>query len=314
MRVVFMGTPDFAVQSLNALITAGHEVAAVITQPDRPKGRGKQLAFPAVKTRALELGLPVHQPDSVKEAAFLDLLVSYRPEVIVVVAYGRILPQAVLELPPYGCINVHGSLLPAYRGAAPIQRAVLEGCRESGVTIMQMDSGMDTGDMLLQGRIPITEDDTAGTMFEKLAVLGGNLLVQVLAQLPTGNIRPQKQEEGKATYAARILKEDEVIDWKQPAASIHCQIRGLAPTPGAYTLWNGQRLKLWKSRVVQRDSGCLPGTVVEIGKDGSILVQTGAGCLALLELQPAGKKTMAAKAFCNGTGIAKGFRFGETNG
>ena len=313
MRVVFMGTPDFAVQSLNALVTAGHEVAAVITQPDRPKGRGKQLAFPAVKTRALELGLPVHQPDCVKDGAFLELLAGYEPEVIVVVAYGRILPQAVLELPPYGCINVHGSLLPAYRGAAPIQRAVLDGCRESGVTIMQMELGMDTGDMLLQGSMPITEDDTSGTMFEKLAVLGGELLVQVLEQLPAGGIRPQKQEESKATYAARILKEDEMIDWTQPAERLHCQIRGLAPAPGAYTLWNGQRLKLWKSRVVQRDGGHQPGTVVEIGKDG-ILVQTGAGCLELLELQPAGKKAMAAKAFCNGTGLAKGVRFGEQDG
>lgn len=313
MRVVFMGTPDFAVQSLNALVTAGHEVAAVITQPDRPKGRGKQLAFPAVKTRALELDLPVHQPDNVKDAAFLELLAGYQPEVIVVVAYGRILPQAVLELPLYGCINVHGSLLPAYRGAAPIQRAVLDGCRESGVTIMQMDLGMDTGDMLLQGSITITEDDTTGTMFEKLAVLGGDLLVQVLAQLPAGNIKPQKQEESRATYAARILKEDEVMDWSQPAERLHCQIRGLAPAPGAYTLWNGQRLKLWKSRVVQRDSSSLPGTVVELGKEG-ILVQTGSGCLELLELQPAGKKAMTAKAFCNGTGIAVGSRFGESNG
>lgn len=313
MRVVFMGTPDFAVQSLNALVKAGHEVAAVITQPDRPKGRGNKLAFPEVKTRALELGLPVYQPVSVKDVGFLELLAHYSPEVIVVVAYGRILPQAVLELPPYGCINVHGSLLPAYRGAAPIQRAVLDGCAESGVTIMQMDAGMDTGDMLLQGRLPITEEDTSGTMFEKLAVLGGKLLVQALAQLAAGTAQPQRQEEARATYAARILKEDEIIDWRRPATAIHCQIRGLAPAPGAYTLWNGQRLKLWKSRVVRQESGQLPGTVVALGKD-SLLVQTGAGCLELLELQPAGKKAMSAKAFCNGAGVAAGVRFGESDG
>lgn len=310
MRVVFMGTPDFAVRSLEALAAAGHEVAAVITQPDRPKGRGNKLAFPAVKTCALQLGLPVYQPTSVKDAAFLELLAGYAPEVIVVVAYGRILPQAVLELPQYGCINVHGSLLPAYRGAAPIQRAVLDGCRETGVTIMQMDQGMDTGDILLQGSLPITEEDTTGSMFEKLAVLGGELLVQALAQLQAGTLQPQKQVEEQATYAARILKEDEVIDWAQSAEQLQCQIRGLAPAPGAYTLWNGQRLKLWRSRVVQRESGSAPGTVIEVGKE-AILVQTGSGCLELLELQPAGKKAMTARAFCNGTGLTVGVQFGE---
>ncbi len=313
MRIVFMGTPDFAVESLNALVNAGQDVAAVITQPDRPKGRGNKLAFPEVKSRALELNLPVHQPASVKEEAFLELLQSYQPDVIVVVAYGRILPQAVLELPQYGCINVHGSLLPAYRGAAPIQRAVLAGCKESGVTIMQMDSGMDTGDMLLQGSLPITEEDNTGTMFEKLAVLGGKLLVEALEGMQQGTIQPQKQNEAEATYAARILKEDEVIDWSKPAETIFCQIRGLAPAPGAYTLWNDQRLKIWKSRISKKETGKAPGTVAEIGKD-YLLVQTGQGCLEVLELQPAGKKAMPAKAFCNGTGIEAGIQFGELHG
>lgn len=313
MRIVFMGTPDFAVESLNALVAAGHEVAAVITQPDRPKGRGNKLAFPEVKTRAIELQLPVHQPASVKDEAFLELLKGYSPDVIVVVAYGRILPQAVLELPRYGCINVHGSLLPAYRGAAPIQRAVLDGCKESGITIMQMDLGMDTGDMLMQGVLPITEDDTTGTMFEKLAVLGGTLLVETLEGLQQGKIQPQKQKEEQATYAARILKEDEVIDWGKSAKTIFCQIRGLAPAPGAYTMWNGQRLKIWKSRVRTEESGKAPGTVVEIGKS-HLLIQTGQGCLEVLELQPAGKKAMSANAFCNGTGINVGAQFGELHG
>lgn len=313
MRIVFMGTPDFAVQSLNALVEAGHDVAAVITQPDRPKGRGNKLAFPEVKTRALELNLPVHQPASVKDEAFLELLQGYQPDVIVVVAYGRILPQAVLELPEYGCINVHGSLLPAYRGAAPIQRAVLDGCKESGVTIMQMDTGMDTGDMLLQGSLPITDEDNTGTMFDKLAVLGGRLLVETLEGLQQGTIQPQKQNEAEATHAARILKEDEVIDWNRPAQTIFCQIRGLAPAPGAYTLWNDQRLKIWKSRVNSKETGKAPGTVVEIGKD-YLMVQTGEGCLEILELQPAGKKAMPAKAFCNGTGVETGVQFGEIHG
>ena len=313
MRIVFMGTPDFAVESLNALVKAGHEVAAVITQPDRPKGRGNKVAFPEVKTRALELNLPVHQPASVKDDAFLELLKGYAPDVIVVVAFGRILPQSVLELPPYGCINVHGSLLPKYRGAAPIQRAVLDGCKESGVTIMQMDIGMDTGDMLLQGSLPITDEDNTGTMFEKLAVLGGELLIQTLDGLKQGTIQPVKQNEAEATHAARILKEDEVIDWKKPADELFCQVRGLAPAPGAYTVWNGQRLKIWKSRVSEKETGKTPGTLVEIGKD-YLLVQTGKGCLEVLELQPAGKKAMPAKAFCNGTGVETGLQFGEIDG
>ena len=310
MRVVFMGTPDFAVASLNALVDAGHEVAAVITQPDRPKGRGNKMTFPEVKERALELGLPVHQPDSVKDEAFLELLKEYQPEVIVVVAFGRILPQTVLDLPKYGCVNVHGSLLPQYRGAAPIQRAVLDGLKETGVTTMRMDIGMDTGDMLLQAALPITDDDTTGTMFDKLAELGGRLLIDTLKGLEAGTIVPQKQDDSKATHAARILKEDEVIHWDDSAEKIFCQIRGLSPAPGAYTLWEGQRLKLWKSRINSRETGKQPGSVVEIGKD-YLLVQTGKGCLEILELQPAGKKAMPAKAFANGAGVDTRIVFGE---
>ena len=310
MRVVFMGTPDFAVQSLNALVDAGHEVTAVITQPDRPKGRGNKMAFPEVKTRALELGLPVHQPDSVKDEAFLELLKSYNPEVIVVVAFGRILPQAVLDLPPYGCVNVHGSLLPEYRGAAPIQRAVLDGRKETGVTTMRMDIGMDTGDMLLQATLPITDEDTTGTMFDKLAELGGKVLIDTLAGLENGTVVPVKQDDNKATHAARILKEDEVIRWEDSAEKIFCQIRGLSPAPGAYTWWNGERLKLWKARISDRETGKAPGTVVAINKN-ALTVQTGKGCLEVLELQPAGKKAMPAQAFSNGAGVAEGIVFGE---
>ena len=310
MRVVFMGTPDFAVQSLNALVDAGHEVTAVITQPDRPKGRGNKMAFPEVKTRALELGLPVHQPDSVKDGAFLELLKSYDPEVIVVVAFGRILPQAVLDLPQYGCVNVHGSLLPEYRGAAPIQRAVLDGRKVTGVTTMRMDIGMDTGDMLMQATLPITDEDTTGTMFDKLAELGGKVLIDTLAGLENGTVVPVKQDDSKATHAARILKEDEVIRWEDSAEKIFCQIRGLSPAPGAYTWWNGERLKLWKARISDRETGKAPGTVVAISKN-ALTVQTGKGCLEVLELQPAGKKAMPAQAFSNGAGVAEGIVFGE---
>ena len=308
MKIVFMGTPDFAVASLNALVDAGYDVQAVVTQPDRPKGRGKKLAYPEVKTRALELNLPVYQPLKVKDPEFIGQLKEYAPDLIVVVAYGRILPKEILEMPKYGCINVHGSLLPEYRGAAPIQRSVLEGRKESGVTIMQMDEGMDTGDMLRQGSLPITMEDTSGTMFEKLAVLGGNLLVETLKDLEAGKVNPIKQDESKATYAARILKEDESIDWNHSAADINCQIRALAPAPGAYTIWNEQRVKLWESAPVDETSDEQPGTVLEIGKH-SFKVQTGNGVLEVKQVQPAGKKAMEAKAFCNGSGLKKGDRF-----
>lgn len=310
MRIVFMGTPDFAVCSLNALVEGGYEVVAVVTQPDRAKGRGNKLAFPEVKTRALELNLPVYQPDSVKTEEFLELLSSYQPDLIIAVAYGRILPKAVLELPKYGCWNVHASLLPAYRGAAPIQRAVLDGCTETGVTIMQLDEGMDTGDILLQSSMTITPEDTSGTMFDKLGIAGGKLLVEALEQLKNGSIHPVKQDSDKATHAAMLQREEEVIDWAKPAEHIFNQIRGMAPAPGAYTIWKEQRVKIWKANLNSLHTSERPGTVVQLGKE-SILVQTGKGCLEITELQPAGKKAMNAKAYCNGGGPKQKEVFGE---
>lgn len=310
MRIVFMGTPDFAVYSLNALVDAGYEVVAVITQPDRAKGRGNKVAFPEVKTRALELNLPVYQPDSVRTEEFLELLRQYAPELIIAVAYGRILPKAVLELPKYGCWNVHASLLPAYRGAAPIQRAVLDGCTETGVTIMQLDEGMDTGDILLQRSMPITPEDTSGTMFDRLGEDGGKLLVEALQQLEAGTLCHTQQDHEKATHAAMLQREEEVIDWKNPAAVISCQIRGLAPSPGAYTVWKDQRVKIRKAAVHSLQTSAQPGTVVQMNKD-SILVQTGEGCLEITELQPAGKNVMNARAWCNGNGPKQQEIFGE---
>lgn len=310
MRIVFMGTPDFAVASLDALVEAGHEITAVITQPDRPKGRGNKMAFPEVKTRALELNIPVYQPETVKDESFLQLLRGMTPEVIIVVAYGRILPEAVLKLPPYGCLNVHGSLLPAYRGAAPIQRAVLNGDSETGVTIMQMDLGMDTGDILTQKTAEITAEDTTGTMFDRLAILGGKLLVETLDLLQAGQIIATPQDESKATYAEKVLKSHEVIDWQQSAEQIFHQIRGLAPAPGAYTLLKEQRIKIWRSRYQSENTAKKPGEVVAVTAEG-FLVQTGQGVLEVLEVQPAGKKAMPAKAFCNGGAIAVGINLGE---
>lgn len=306
MKMVFMGTPDFAVTCLDAVIAAGHEVAAVITQPDRPKGRGNKLAAPPVKERAQALGLSVYQPESVKDDGFLSMLAAFEPQVIVVVAYGRILPQTVLKLPPYGCINVHGSLLPRYRGAAPIQWAVLNGEPEAGVTIMQMDAGMDTGDMLLKGALPVQEDDTTGSLFEKLAQLGGALLVEALTGLEAGILQPEPQDEAMATYAPMLTKADEQLDWQKPAKVLHNQIRGLSPAPGAYTWWQQERLKIWRSRAEKdTDGAAVPGAVIEIAED-SFVIQTVSGALRVYEVQPAGKKAMPAKAFLNGAGLELG--------
>lgn len=310
MKMVFMGTPDFAVECLEALLAAGHEIACVITQPDRPKGRGNKLAAPPVKERALALNLPVYQPAAVKDEAFLTLLESYQPEVIIVVAYGRLLPKAVLELAPRGCLNVHGSLLPKYRGAAPIQWAVLNGDQEAGVTIQQMDEGMDTGDMLGKASLAVTPEDTTGTLFEKLAHLGAELLVQTLEELEKGQITAEKQDEALATYAPMLGKADEVLDWRRPAVKLHDQVRGLSPAPGAYTWWAGQRLKIWRTepRAALGDS-LEPGQITEIGQE-HFTVCTGEGWLNIYEVQPAGKKVMPVKAFLNGAGLTVGSKLG----
>lgn len=310
MKVVFMGTPDFAVECLEALIKAGHEVVCVITQPDRPKGRGNKLAAPPVKERALALGLPVYQPPTVKDDAFLTLLQGYQPEVIAVVAYGRILPQSVLDLPKYGCLNVHASLLPKYRGAAPIQWTVLNGDPIAGVTVQQMDAGMDTGDMLSKASMAVEPTDTTGTLFEKLAHLGAKLLVETLENVEKGQITREKQDEDAATYAPMLGKADETLDWQRPAKKLHDQVRGLSPTPGAYTWWQGQRLKIWRTKPkAAQASDLAPGQVAEIGQD-FFTVCTGEGWLEVYEVQPAGKKAMPVKAFLNGAGLSVGSKLG----
>lgn len=313
MRIVFMGTPDFAVTALESLVDRGHEVVLVITQPDRPKGRGNKLSAPPVKEKALLLGLKVEQPQTVKDQDFLDLLKVFAPEVIVVVAYGRILPKSVLDLPPFGCINVHGSLLPKYRGAAPIQWAVLDGESETGVTIMRMDVGMDTGDILLKKQMPIGVDDTSGSMFEKLAILGSELLLKGLDLLVQDVANFQPQEEALATYAPMLSKTDEVMDWSKGAEVLHNQVRGMNPAPGAYTLYGGERLKIWQTQVKPSFSEVgLPGTIIKVDEAG-FWVQTGQGCLAVQEVQPAGKKRMSGKQFLNGLNQGVGYRLGVGN-
>ncbi len=313
MRVVFMGTPDFAVPSLNALLNNNYEVAAVITQPDKPGGRGKKLRPSPVKVAALAAGLAVYQPKKVREPAFIEVLRGLCPDIIVVAAFGQILPEEILYLPPHGCINVHASLLPAYRGAAPIHRAIINGERQTGVTIMQMDTGLDTGAMLLQGQVPIGSDDTVGMVHDRLAALGGHLLLEVLELIKNGRARPVPQEDSRSCYAAMLTRTDEIICWEQDAETIKNQVRGLNPWPGARTSLGDKLLKIWQVSVV-RDypvGTAEPGQVVEVRGDRGILVQTGGGILSIEELQLQGKKRMNTVEFLRGHSLAAGSKLGE---
>lgn len=305
MRVVFMGTPDFAVGTLQALIASKHEMAAVVTQPDKPKGRGKSMQFTPVKEVAVEAGIPVLQPIKVREAEVVEEIRSYQPDVIVVVAFGQIIPKSILEMPKYGCINVHASLLPKYRGAAPIQWAVIDGEEVSGVTTMQMDSGLDTGDMLLKKEVLLEKEETGGSLFEKLSQVGAELLIETLEKLEDGVIAPQKQpQESPTAYAAMMSKEMGKIDWTKDAISIERLIRGLNPWPSAYTRLGEKTLKIWSAEVMPGQQA-LPGTVVRADKNG-LWIQTGDGILAVKELQLEGKKRMEADAFLRGYTVETG--------
>lgn len=316
MKVVFMGTPDFAITSLEALLQNNFEVVAVVTQPDRPAGRGKKMRPSPVKTAALKAGLPVYQPQKIADPGFIQTLTRLNPEVIVVVAFGQILPREILKLPRYGCINVHASLLPGYRGAAPIHRVVMNGERETGVTIMQMDAGLDSGDMLTQEKITIGPDDTAGIIHDKLAALGGKLLIQALHLIKRGLITPVPQDDKKSSYARMLGRQDEVINWQQSAAAIKNQIRGLNPWPGARTTLGGKLLKIWRVDVAEGQGigvqqGSRPGQIVGEPSDQGILVQTGDGVLVILELQLQGKKSMDVATFLRGTPVTPGTVLGS---
>lgn len=310
MRVIFMGTPDFSVGTLEALVQAGHEVVLAVTQPDKPKGRGGKMQYTPVKEKALEYGIPVFQPAKVREPACVEELAGYRADVIVVIAFGQILPRSILELTPYGCINVHASLLPKYRGAAPIQWALIDGETVTGVTTMQMDEGLDTGDMLLETEVPIGADETGGSLHDKLAAAGAKLCVETLKALEEGTVTPRKQGESPTKYARMLDKELGRIDWSRDAASIERLIRGLSPWPSAYTLWEGKTMKIWAAEVLDVDSALPCGAVADVTKTG-FSVQTGSGLLRILELQIPGKKRMSADAFLRGYRMEPGTRLGE---
>ncbi|MGN0314133.1 MAG: methionyl-tRNA formyltransferase [Fusicatenibacter sp.] len=320
MRVVFMGTPDFSVGTLQAIAEKGYEIVGVVTQPDKPKGRGKQMQPTPVKEAALTLGLPVYQPSKVRTPEAVEMIRSMNPDVIVVVAFGQIIPREILELPPLGCINVHASLLPAYRGAAPIQWAVINGEPISGVTIMKMDEGLDTGDMLAKTEVVLEADETGGSLFEKLSAAGAKLLTDTLPLLADGKIMPEAQpKESTTEYARMIRKEDGHIEWTKSAVEIERLIRGMNPWPSAYTTLDGKSLKIWKARVVAMPGGDLfsrlPGQdpkksagKIWVADESGIHIKTGDGILIIEELQLAGKKRMKTADFLRGYFVKPGMR------
>lgn len=306
MNIIFMGTPDFAVGTLEALIEAGHRITMVVTQPDKPKGRGHSVQYTPVKEVALKHNLPVYQPIKIREEIAVNYLEQTPADVIVVVAFGQIIPKSILEMKKYGCINVHGSLLPKYRGAAPIQWAVIDGEKESGVTTMQMDEGLDTGDMLMKAVVPLDEKETGGSLFDKLSEAGAKLCVETLEKLEKGELIPEKQGESPTAYASMLTKEMGKIDWTKDAASIERLVRGLNPWPSAYTKLNGKTLKIWECQVIPQDaSEGVCGEILKTTKD-SMIVQTGAGALAVRALQLEGKKRMDSGAFLRGFTVEPG--------
>ena len=307
MKILFMGTPDFALFSLRALVEAGENIVGVVTQPDKPKGRGYTLTPPPVKVYATEQGIPVYQPNTLRGEEFANLLTELSPDLIIVVAYGKILPLNVLDFPKYGCINVHGSLLPAYRGAAPMQRAIMEGQLETGITTMMMDVGLDTGDMLLVGKVSIDENDNFETIHDKLGECGANTLLNTLKELRAGTLTRIKQDDSLATYAAKIEKSDCLIDFTKSANEVHNQIRGLSPIPLAFTYTpDGKMLKVSATEITTREGTLASaGTVLSLA-GGKIEVACGVGSVSLLSVLPEGKKRMAAADFINGRKIVVG--------
>lgn len=299
MRIIFMGTPEFSVGTLEALTEAGHQVVLAVTQPDKPKGRGKGVSFSPVKEAALSRGIPVFQPRRIREPECVQELRKYEADVMVVVAFGQILPKEILTMTRYGCINVHASLLPKYRGAAPIQWAVIDGEKVSGVTTMQMDEGLDTGDMIQKREVLLDEKETGGSLEKKLAAAGAALCVETLEKIENGTAEFTRQGESPTAYARMLDKKLGLVDWSRPAEETERMIRGLNPWPSAYTMWDDKVMKLWEAECVKGDWGLEPGTVAAVDKT-SFTVQTGQGGLKVLALQIPGKKRMDTGAFLRG--------------
>ena len=310
MKLIFMGTPDFSVGTLEALIAAGHEITLVVSQPDKPKGRGHELAPTPVKETALKHGLKVFQPKRLKDPETIRTLEETPADAIVVIAFGQIVPASILHMKKYGCINVHGSLLPKYRGAAPIQWAVIDGERESGVTIMQMDEGLDTGDMLLKGSVVLDEKETSASLFGKLSALGASLCVEALEKLEKGELTPEKQGESPTEYARMLTKEMGELDFSRDAVTLERLIRGFNPWPSAYTRLGDKTLKIWAADVCEKqEPESQPGTVTEVAKQ-DFTVACGEGALKITELQLQGKKRMDAAAFLRGYHLEAGMKLG----
>ncbi|MGZ4134451.1 MAG: methionyl-tRNA formyltransferase [Tumebacillaceae bacterium] len=312
MRILFMGTPDFAVPSLELLLENGFEVVAVVTQPDRPKGRKGLLTPSPVKETALRYNIPVLQPEKVRAEEALAEIESYQPELLITAAYGQLLPKRLLEMPRLGSINVHGSLLPRWRGGAPVHHAFLAGDKETGVTIMRMVQALDAGDILTQVVVPIEEEDTMSSVYQKLAVAGSKLLIETLPQIENGTITETPQDEALVTYGPNIKREDEEIDWSREARSIFNQVRGLNSWPGAFTAFSHKVMKIWEASIIEEEStkAAEPGTVLKT-TDDAIIVQCGRGTLALREIQPFGKRRMHVTEFLRGVKVAPGTRLGE---
>ncbi len=307
MRVVFMGTPDFARTALEALIKAGHKIVLVVTQPDKPKGRSGKLQISDVKDCAIKNGIEVFQPEKIKEESSVSFLKSIDADIYVVAAFGQIISKEILDIPRYGCINIHASLLPKYRGAAPIQQAILDGEKVTGVTIQQMNTGVDTGDILLQREYAISDDETGGSLFDRLSILGADLVIEALDLIEKGKIIPRPQDESKATHCGKIKKDMGLIDWSWPAEKIERYIRGLNPWPSAYTYMDGRQLKIWKAYVSDEKGEC--ATVLKVDKK-SITIGCGEGSVRVLEVQLEGKKRMEMSAFLLGNRILEGDRIG----
>lgn len=303
-----MGTPDFSVPTLQSLIDSKHQVIAVVTQPDKPKGRGNEMSFPPVKEKALQYEIPIFQPVKVREETFINTLKELNPDAIVVIAFGQIIPKSILDLPKYGCINIHASLLPKLRGAAPIQWAIINGEEETGITTMFMAEGLDTGDMLLKTVVPIEKEETGGSLHDKLSVIGGDLILETLEQLENGTAIRIKQDDKLSNYVGTLNKSLGNIDFSKPAKEIERLIRGLNPWPSAYTFLNGKMLKIWKASVIEKEYTSQTGVVVEVTKD-EMIVKTGEGALAFKELQLEGKKRMTTDAFLRGYTIVEGTKF-----